>query len=76
MNAENDIAFINYRMRDGFMLLTHSEVPYALRGLGIGKVLVEKTFEYIEEHNINAVAICSFIKIVSESSSKWKEIIK
>lgn len=47
----------DYVLRDGKMYLTHSEVPGELRGQGIGKRMLENTFEYIQEHNIKAVAI-------------------
>ena len=76
MTVNGQTAYVDYRMRDGRMHLIHSEVPYALRGQGIGKVLVEKTFDYIENQNIEAVAVCSFIDAVAKRSSKWQEIIK
>ena len=63
LQEENETALVDYQMRNGKMYLTHSEVPIQLRGKGVGKILVEKTFEYIEQNNIQAVAVCSFIKI-------------
>ena len=61
---------------DGKMYLTHSEVPYQLRGRGIGKVLVKKTFEKLTEEGYRAVAVCSYIKAVKNRDSHWKEIIE
>jgi predicted GNAT family acetyltransferase len=58
------------------MYLVHSEVPYNLRGQGIGKVLVEKTFEKLTAENYNAVGVCSYIKAIKNRSEYWKEIIE
>jgi predicted GNAT family acetyltransferase len=76
MMANGHVANIDYTKQGNKLFLTHSEVPYILRGKGIGKELVEKTFSYIEANNMEAVAVCSFIKILALRSPKWKEIIK
>ncbi len=73
---DSGVAFIDYKMGGDKMFLVHSEVPFHLRGKDIGKKLVEKTFEYIEQNNIQAVAICSFIKLVAQRSEKWRKIIR
>ncbi len=75
MYAGKFIAEIHYSLKDDKMYLTHSEVPHHLRGQGIGKLLVEKTFTYIEAHKIEAVAVCSYIRAVKNRSEKWRKII-
>ena len=76
LQLDSGLAIVDYEMRDNVMYLIHSEVPYDLRGKSIGNTLVEKTFEYIEHHNIQAVAICRFIKLVAQRSERWKNIIQ
>ncbi|WP_241492453.1 N-acetyltransferase [Lacinutrix himadriensis] len=68
----DEIAKVDYQIRDNKMYLMHSEVPYNLRGQGIGKVLVEKTFEQLTKEGYTTVAICSYIKSVAAKSEKWK----
>lgn len=75
LEVDGKIAKIDYTKLNDKLYLNHSEVPYELRGKGVGKVLVEKAFEYIEEHGMRAIAICSFIKIVAQHSPKWNSII-
>ena len=70
------MAKIDYQLRDNKMYLMHSEVPYNLRGQGIGKVLVEKTFKQLTKEGFKAVAICSYIKAVASRSNRWKTIIE
>ena len=68
-------ALISYAKRNGKYFLEHSEVPFELRGQGVGNMLLEKTFEYIENHGIEAIAVCSFIKAKVQRSSRWRSVI-
>ncbi len=74
--GNGDEAYISYTTSDGVMNLVHSEVPFRLRGQGVGKELVEKTFEHIHTHGEKAVAICSYIRVIAERSEKWRNIIQ
>lgn len=76
MDINGEQAVVEYQVKNDALYLIHSEVPYALRGRGIGKVLVEKTFEKLTEEGYKAVAICSYIKAVAMRSEQWKQIIQ
>ena len=69
-------AFVSYTLDGKTMRLTYSEVPPVLRGQGIGKELVEKTFEKLTEEGYEAIAICGYIRVTAMRSSKWSEIIQ
>lgn len=75
MKINGQTAKVDYSLRNEKMYLVYSEVPYNLRGQGIGKVLVEKTFEKLTEEGYSAIAVCSYIKAVAKRSSKWNSII-
>jgi len=75
ININGEIAKVEYSLNDSIMSLTHSEVPYNLRGKGLGKVLVEKAFEKLNNEGHNAVAVCSYIKAIAKRSTKWNSII-
>ena len=76
LDINGELAKVAYQLRNDKMYLVHSEVPYNLRGQGIGKVLVEKTFEKLTNEGYEAIAICSYIKAVAKRSEKWRNIIK
>ena len=76
LDINGELAKVDYTTKGGKMYLNHSEVPYNLRGQGIGKVLVEKTFEKLTEENYTAVAVCSYIKAIKNRSDYWKGIIE
>tara|TARA_B100000809_G_C15140596_1_gene533047 strand:+ start:8374 stop:8904 length:531 start_codon:yes stop_codon:yes gene_type:complete len=75
LNINGAIAKVMYSLSNGNMCLNHSEVPFSLRGQGIGKVLVEKTFKKLTEENYKAVAVCSYIKAIARRSKKWNAVI-
>lgn len=73
---ENDlVAIVSYTLDDKMMRLDYSEVPYELRGQGVGKELIEKTFQALTDDGFEAIAICSYIRSVAMRSSKWSKII-
>lgn len=69
-------AFVSYTLEGKTMRLTYSEVPPILRGQGVGKELVEKTFEKLTEEGYEAVAICGYIRVTAQRSPKWSKIIR
>ena len=79
LEAESARALIDYKIRNDRMYLTHSEVPEALRGNGIGKILVEKSLEKLVEQGYDKeykiIAKCPFIVYVVEKSPKWSKIV-
>ena len=76
LDINGETAKVDYIIKNEKLFLVHSEVPYNLRGQGIGKVLVEKTFEKLTELGYKAVAICSYIKAVARRNKNWKLIIE
>ena len=75
MRVGDDFAKIEYIVKNNCYHLVHSEVPNRLRGKGIGRELVEKTFEYLHLNQIKAIAVCSYIKAVANRSEKLKLLI-
>ena len=75
--VENDLkAIVTYTLEGRNMRLVYSEVPPSLRGHGVGKELVEKTFQKLTDEGFEATAICSYIQAIARRSPKWSEIIK
>ena len=61
--------------RDGKMYLMHAFVPYDLRGQGVGKELVLKTFKRLKKEGYEAIAVCSYIRAIAERETEWKHQI-
>jgi predicted GNAT family acetyltransferase len=61
LEAGGDLAFIDY-LRDGrIVIMTHAEVPLALRGGGVGSALVKGALALVRERDEKVVPLCSFV---------------
>jgi uncharacterized protein len=64
LDWDGHTAWVDYEIKAGTWFLLHAEVPVALRGQGVGQVLVEKTYAYLREQGAAAVGVCSYIRAV------------
>ena len=61
LEVEGGLAFIDY-FRDGVkVIMTHAEVPPALRGEGIGSTLVKGALALVRERGEKVVPLCPFV---------------
>jgi predicted GNAT family acetyltransferase len=61
LDVEGTVAFANYRLAPGTVIITHTETPRSLRGRGIASELVRGALEMIRADGLKVVAGCSFV---------------
>jgi len=61
LDVEGTLAFANYRLTPGTVIITHTETPPALRGRGIASELVRGALEMIRADGLKVVAGCGFV---------------
>jgi uncharacterized protein len=61
LDVEGTLAFANYRLAPGTVIITHTETPAALRGRGIASKLVQGALEMIRADGLKVVAGCGFV---------------
>jgi predicted GNAT family acetyltransferase len=61
LDVEGAVAFANYRLASGSVIITHTETPPALRGRGIASKLVQGALEIIRADGLKVVAGCGFV---------------
>ena len=70
------LAKIEYiKTPNGEIYLTHTEVPRALGGKGIGSQLVEKTLKDIEQKDLRLVPLCPFVAGYIHKHPEWRRIV-
>jgi len=57
------------------IFLTHTEVPRALEGKGIGAALVKATLEDVKEKELSLVPLCPFVAAYIKRHPEWKSIL-
>jgi uncharacterized protein len=71
-----DIAFVAYRREgSGYIVLTHTEVPKALSGQGIGSRLVRGTLDRLRHEGLRVVPRCEFVAEFIERHPEYRNLI-
>ncbi|MBU6464527.1 MAG: N-acetyltransferase [Bradyrhizobium sp.] len=60
-DVEGGVAFANYRLAPGAIIITHTETPSSLRGRGIASQLVKGALEMIRADGLKVIAGCGFV---------------
>ena len=59
--VDGAVAFADYRLTPGTVIITHTETPRALRGRGIASQLMKGTLDLIRADGLKVVAGCGFV---------------
>ena len=62
LDVEGYTAFSEYRRDDGILIITHTEVPAALNGKGIGSRLVRGLLDLARAEGVKVKPLCPFVK--------------
>ena len=68
------VAYITYDDQNGNMHLTETQVPEALAGKGLARMLLEDVLKEIKKENKKAVAQCSYIVKYQEKHPEASDI--
>jgi predicted GNAT family acetyltransferase len=65
----------DYRLRDGVMAFTHTEVPPELEGRGIAAQLVGAALAYAEEHRLKVRPLCSYVRAYMQRHPETRHLL-
>lgn len=75
LDAQGGVAFATYRRDGGTLLITHTEVPTALRGGGIGSKLVEGVMENARAQGLKVRPLCGFARRVIMQHPEFQDLV-
>ena len=61
LDVGGHLAIANYRLTDGIITFTHTEVPKELGGQGVGSKLVRGALDAARAQGLKVVAKCDFV---------------
>ncbi|MDR0691841.1 MAG: N-acetyltransferase [Prevotellaceae bacterium] len=74
--AGNHVAILEYeRTGDGVMALTHTFVPEALRGQGVGLELVAGALAEIKQRHWKIIPLCPFVVTYLRRHPEWNTLV-
>lgn len=75
LTVGDNVAFVDYERSGDRTVLTHTEVPEALSGRGIGSKLVRGTLEALRAQGRTAVSRCSFVTAYAERHPEYRDVV-
>ena len=66
---------LDYGLSGGVLTITHTEVPYALRGRGLAGQLVRAAFEHARQAGLTVVPRCSYAAEWSARHPEYADIV-
>ena len=63
------------KTKNGEIYMTHTEVPSALEGKGVGSSLVRLALEDIERQQLRLVPLCPFVAGYVQKHPEWKRLV-
>jgi predicted GNAT family acetyltransferase len=70
------IAELNYRLSGNTIIFTHTGVPSALEGRGIGSLLVKTGLEYAKNNNLKVQTLCWFVAGYVQRHTEYQYLIR
>ncbi len=74
LDVDGAMAFANYRLSPGVVVITHTETPSALRGRGIASRLVHGALEHIRADGLKVVAGYGFVVDYLQKHPEFSDI--
>lgn len=74
-SVNGELAIVEYSLMDEIISITHTEVPKALAGQGVGSKLTEAVLKHVEERGLKVKPLCPFIKKYIDKHPHWSEIV-
>ncbi len=75
LETPDGTAFANYRRSPGVIAFTHTEVPPALQGQGMGSRLVRGALEYARNQGLKVEARCSFVSAYLQKHPEFSDLV-
>jgi hypothetical protein len=75
LKAGDEVAVAYYSRSPGRIILTHTEVPAALSGRGIGSELARGALEIARSEKVRVVATCPFIATYIANHPEFSDLL-
>jgi len=74
VRVNDDIAMVEYMLHGNNITFTHTEVPPAFEGKGVGSKLAKTALDYARDHEMKVNPLCPFVKQYIERHPEYKPL--
>jgi len=75
LDVEGGTAFAIYRLAGDVMAFTHTEVPAALRGRGIGSEMMHGVLQNVRAQGLKVVPRCPFVADFMDRHPEYADLL-
>ena len=75
IKLDGHTAFADYMISGEKIIFTHTEVPKALAGKGLGSMLAKTALNYAKDHQLKVMPLCPFMAGYIKRHPEWKELL-
>lgn len=68
-------AELDYRLEDGWMVITHTGVPLSIEGRGIASQMTRAAFEHAREQGWNVRPACAYAAAWAERHPEFNQLL-
>lgn len=76
IRIDKQTAELDYRLQDGVISFTHTGVPRALEGRGIGGRIVRAGLDYARVQGYKVIPVCSFVDAYIHRHTEYGDLLK
>lgn len=69
-------AMLSYMLNGNRIIFTHTSVPPAIEGRGLGSKLVETGLDYAREHGLRVRSTCWFVSKYIRHNPEYQDLLK
>lgn len=71
----DEVAFAEYSLEPGVLVLPHTVVPDAFAGRGVASALAVAALTYAREHGLSVKPICPFMAGYIGKHAQWHDLV-
>lgn len=72
---DGGLAFATYHVRDGRMIINHTEVPAAYEGRGIAGKITRAALSYARASNLHVVPTCPYTAAFLRKHTEYQDLV-
>lgn len=75
VNLDGEVAFAEYRLKPGQIVLPHTVVPSAFEGRGVAGALARFAFGYARDHSLTVIPTCAFMSAWIKKHPEQQDLV-
>jgi uncharacterized protein len=76
IEIESHLAVLEYKLDGSTITFTHTGVPSALEGRGVGSKLVRAGLDHARAQGLSVVPVCSFVASYIQKKPEYQDLLK